>query len=65
MAGLAVTVPDAGIEVVELDGGSQVISNTSNSVGFLHPGERVDFILTWPKSVHDFDATFTIELDKE
>lgn len=65
MTGLAVTIPDAVIRVVELDGGSRVISNISNSIGFLHPGERVDFILTWPQSVHDFDTTFTIELDKE
>ena len=36
-----------------------------NSVGVLYPAERVDFIISWPKSAVDTETEIIIELDKE
>ncbi|KAF3759902.1 hypothetical protein M406DRAFT_348628 [Cryphonectria parasitica EP155] len=50
LAGISMGIPDALLNITYVDGGQEVTSDVSNSVGILYPGERVDFTLEWPQS---------------
>jgi hypothetical protein len=65
MTGISFTIPDSEMEFVQVDGGQPIISHSANAVGVLYPGERVDFITSWPESSVDIDTEIIIELDKE
>ncbi|OKL62992.1 hypothetical protein UA08_01788 [Talaromyces atroroseus] len=66
MSGISLTVPDADLEVFQVDGGLPVAtSHTANSIGVLYPGERVDFILSWTDSTSSMELQIEIELDRE
>jgi hypothetical protein len=65
LSGLSFTIPDSVMEVIQVDGGSPVVSHVANSVGILYPGERVDFVSAWPESAVAADTEITIKLDHE
>ena len=66
LTGLTFTVPDAELQVIQVDGGNPVASShAAHSVGILYPGERVDMISTWPESAVAADAEIVIRIDHE
>lgn len=65
MSGISLTVPDAELEIFQVDGGLSVVSQTANSIGVLYPGERVDFILSWANPTPSLESQIKIDLDKE
>ncbi|KAF4120553.1 Multicopper oxidase with three cupredoxin domains [Geosmithia morbida] len=66
LAGISFSVPDSEMQVIQVDGGRRVDSNkTSNSMGVLYPGERVDFLMSWPEAALDMDTELTVQLDRE
>lgn len=67
LAGISFAVPDSTMQAIQVDGGQRVDPNgtTSNSLGILYPGQRVDLVLSWPEAALDRDTRLTVELDKE
>jgi hypothetical protein len=62
-----VSIPDAEITVIKVDGGHdvQAVNHTTNTVGTLYPAERVDFILGWREAAREKDSQLIISLDHE
>jgi hypothetical protein len=48
-----------------VDGGCHIIGTSSDSVGILHPGERLDVLLKWDGNMNPLDARLRISLDQE
>ncbi|KAF1983374.1 multicopper oxidase [Aulographum hederae CBS 113979] len=66
LAGFTIDFPDAELTVIEVDGGNPVQQETARSVGILHPGQRVDAILSWKGlSSPSPRSHITITLDDE
>ncbi|GME56223.1 multicopper oxidase [Neofusicoccum parvum] len=66
LAGFTISITDAMLRVIEVDGGNPVSSSiaTAPSVGILHPGQRTDVILSWPPDAAG-ESKLTITLDGE
>ncbi|KAI9717575.1 MAG: hypothetical protein M1828_007136 [Chrysothrix sp. TS-e1954] len=48
LAGFALSISDASMTAVTLDGAHEIEGRSAQTVGFLHPGERVDILVSWP-----------------
>jgi hypothetical protein len=48
-----------------VDGSHPIVGTPSDSVGILHPGERVDLLLEWGKDKPLEDMKLRVSLDKE
>ena len=61
LAGFNITMPNGGMEVIQIDGGNEIATApASDSIGILFPGERMDIIA----SNHQV-TTLSITLDPE
>jgi len=50
---------------IQVDGGSDIEAEASNSVGTIYPGERADIIVSWNTSVAHGGRGLRISLDEE
>ncbi|EKG22522.1 Multicopper oxidase type 1 [Macrophomina phaseolina MS6] len=66
LAGFTLSIPGAAMQVIEVDGGNAVTSDSENdtSVGSLYPGQRADLILSWPEDTLEA-SKISITLDGE
>ncbi|RSL89588.1 hypothetical protein CEP51_001152 [Fusarium floridanum] len=64
VAGLSVQIDGATMQPVRVDGGFSVRAETSNSIGIIYPGERVEVDVKW---IEDYpgDHFLRIDLDSE
>ena len=61
MSGLNLTVENAHVQIIKVDGGNDIVSSDwVESVGILYPGERVDIITSGDRA-----TSLTITLDPE
>jgi FtsP/CotA-like multicopper oxidase with cupredoxin domain len=63
IAGFTITLDGAIIRPVRVDGGFDVHSEATETVGILYPGERVDIDVEWKD--HHLDRWLTIYMDDE
>ncbi|KAI5302262.1 Carboxy-terminal domain (CTD) phosphatase, partial [Ascosphaera pollenicola] len=66
LAGISLSFQNHHVEVITVDGGLEVkkTSREAQSLGILHSGQRVDFILR-PRDTQLQQSGFTINLDRE
>jgi len=64
LSGVTVRIDEAAQTVIEVDGGHSVKTSTARAVGVLHPGERVDTVVTWLSSRNQL-AMLQVVLDDE
>lgn len=55
LGGISLRIPSANMSVLTVDGGSPINGTSTQSIGILYPGERVDVIIT-------LEATSTLEI---
>lgn len=61
LAGLNMSMPNGGMEVIQIDGGNEIATApATESIGILYPGERIDIIT----SNHQV-TTLSVTLDPE
>ncbi|OAA57414.1 iron transport multicopper oxidase fet3 [Niveomyces insectorum RCEF 264] len=65
LTGITTTIPDADLNVIQVDGGRPVVSHLASSLGVLYPAQRVDFVVTWPHAAADTDTDFIVDIDDE
>ncbi len=54
------------MKVIQVDGGNHIErAATTNSVGILYPGERVDVIVNWTNCADEFNSSLIIVMDRE
>lgn len=64
LSGITVRIDEAAQTAIEVDGGHSVKTDTARAVGVLHPGERVDTVVTWLSSRNHL-AILQVVLDDE
>ncbi|OCL10556.1 multicopper oxidase [Glonium stellatum] len=64
LSGITVRIEEAAQTAIEVDGGHPVKANPAYAIGVLHPGERVDTVVTWPHSQNQL-AMLQVVLDDE
>ncbi|KAL1859074.1 hypothetical protein VTK73DRAFT_7603 [Phialemonium thermophilum] len=65
MTGYSFGIADAQMQIVQVDGGYPVTGDVANSIGVLHPAERIDVVVQWNETVRDVDTEMVIDLDNE
>lgn len=65
VAGMSFAMDDATFRVIEVDGGCPVEAPTTNSLGILYPGERMDVMLDWSSVDSKNSPQFRIKVDDE
>jgi hypothetical protein len=61
MSGFNLTLENANVQVIKVDGGNDIVpSDWVSSVGILYPGERMDIITSGDRA-----TSLTIALDHE
>lgn len=61
LAGLNISIPNANMRVVQIDGGNPIEPSPAvDSIGVLYPGERIDIVLS-----SDQTTSLAISLDEE
>jgi FtsP/CotA-like multicopper oxidase with cupredoxin domain len=64
VAGFTISIDNAVLTPVRVDGGFEVQSEATSAVGILYPGERVDLDVKWAEE-QPGSSWFTVHLDDE
>lgn len=65
IAGITINISNAKLRPLSIDGGFEIVTQVSDSVGVLYPGERVDLEVQWNQDVDDTGSQISIQLDPE
>jgi hypothetical protein len=66
LTGFTLSVPQAGMRVIQVDGGNPVTKTPrAESVGVLYPGERLDLIAERTSDESAMPSTLIVSLDRE
>jgi hypothetical protein len=66
LTGFTLSVPQAGMRVIQVDGGNPVTKTPrAESVGVLYPGERLDLIAERTSDESATPSTLIVSLDRE
>jgi hypothetical protein len=64
--GITLTMPDAEIQLIQLDGGQKIqATEATDTAGILYPGERMDLVVSWSQVGQQNPAALIISLDEE
>ncbi len=65
LAGFTIELSSATLSPLTVDGGYPVVGPSSNSVGILYPGERVDLLVQWDEDASYQSSELRLFLDPE
>lgn len=65
LAGFTLTISHASMTAITLDGAHEIDGEPAQSIGILHPGERVDILVNWASPEAAASSELQIVLDTE